>query len=64
MLNNFNDGRSRSFFCRAALFNDISALTNSIKKAEKIIKADKIKQTDMKSKANILRKIINEIPSP
>jgi hypothetical protein len=63
MLDKFNDGRSRSFFCRAALFNDITALTNSLKKAEEIIKADKIKQTDMKSKANILRKVINEIPS-
>ena len=62
MLCKFNDGRSRSFFCRAALFNDITALTNSIKKAEKIFKTNKIRQIDMKSKANILRKIINEIP--
>ena len=62
MLDKFNDGRSRSFFCRSALFYDIIALTNALKKAEVIIKAAKIKQTDMKSKANILRKIINEIP--
>jgi hypothetical protein len=63
MLDKFNDGRSRSFFCRAALFNDITVLTNALKKAEEIIKADIIKKTDMKSKANILRRIINEIPS-
>ena len=63
MLDKFNDGRSRSFFCRSALFTDIKVLTNSIKKATVIIKDGMIKQTEMKSKANILRKIINEIPS-
>lgn len=62
MINKFNDGRSRSFFCRAAIFHDSAALENSIKKATKIIKSEKIKQTDMKSKAKILKTIINKIP--
>jgi hypothetical protein len=62
MIGKFDDGRSRSFFCRAALFHDPTALSNSIEKATEIVKTDKIKQNDMKSKANILKTIINEIP--
>ncbi len=62
MIGKFDDGRSRSFFCKAAIFHDLTALANSIEKATKIIKTDKIKQSDMKSKANILKTIINEIP--
>jgi hypothetical protein len=60
MINKFNDGRSRSFFCRAAIFHEPAALENSIEKATKIIKSEKIKQTDMKSKAKILKAILDE----
>ena len=62
MISKFDDGRSRSFFCRAAVSYDITTLTNSIEKAGRIIKAEKIKQNDRKSKAGILKTIINEIP--
>jgi hypothetical protein len=62
MIGKFNDGRSRSFFCRAALFHDSTTLAHSIERATKIIKTNRIKQNDMKSKARILRTIINEIP--
>jgi hypothetical protein len=62
MINRFNDGRSRSFFCKAAIFLDLAALENSLEKAKKAIKSEKVKQSDMKSKANILKTIINEIP--
>jgi hypothetical protein len=61
MLSKFDDGRSKSFFCKTALFIDIMALENSIEKATEIVKSDKINQTDMKSKANILKNIIGEI---
>jgi len=60
MLNNFNDGRSRSFFCRAAALLDMKNLEKSLDKAARKIKTDKIKQTDVKSKARILREIINK----
>lgn len=62
MMSKFDDGRSRSAFCKAALFHDLAALANSIEKATEIIKTNRIKQNDMKSKASILRTIINEIP--
>ena len=61
MIKKFDDGRSRSFFCRAAVFYDSKALAGSIAKAAKIIRAEKIKQNDRKSKARILKTIINKI---
>lgn len=62
MLKEFNDGRSKSYFCRIAIFYDLSDLENSIKKARRIIKSQKIKRTDMKIKASILKSIIEKIP--
>ncbi len=62
MIDQFDDGRSRSFFCRAALFHDSTALANSIAKATKMIRKTKIKRNDMKSKANVLKTMINDIP--
>jgi len=61
MLKNYDDGRSKSFFCRAAIFHDTAALEVSIEEAEKAIMSDKIDQTDMKSKARILKAIIEGI---
>jgi hypothetical protein len=63
MIDKFDDGRSKSFFCRAAIFHDSTALAHSITKAANIIKTDRIKQNDKKSKAKILKTILNEIPS-
>ncbi len=62
MIAKFDDGRSRSFFCNAANFHDLTALADSISKAATMIKNEKIKQNDMKSKAKILKTIINDIP--
>ena len=61
MIKNFDDGRSRSFFCGAAAFLDLAGLKNSIDKANQKIKIDKITQTDVKTKAKILKGNIYEI---
>ena len=61
MIENFDDGRSRSFFCKAAASLDLTSLTSSLGKATRKIKTDKIKQNDVKKKAQILKEIINEI---
>jgi hypothetical protein len=63
MLKNFNDGRSRSFFCRAAALLDLKNLKNSLDEAARKIRTDKIKKTDVKNKAKILKEIINETAS-
>ena len=61
MIENFDDGRSRSFFCKAAALLDLTSLTSSLDKATQKIKTDKIEQNDVKQKAQILKKIIIEI---
>jgi len=61
MIENFNDGRSRSFFCKAATLLDLTSLTSSLDKATRKIKTDKIRKDDFKNKAQTLKEIINEI---
>lgn len=61
MIKKFDDGRSRSFFCKAAALLDLTSLTSSLDKATQKIKTDKIKRNDIKKKAQILKEIINEI---
>ncbi|MDD5454818.1 MAG: DUF3795 domain-containing protein [Candidatus Ratteibacteria bacterium] len=61
MLKDFDDGRSRSFFCRAACLLSLADLTNSLDKATHKIKTAQIRQNDVKNKAKILKEIINEI---
>lgn len=62
LISEFDDGRSRSYYCNAALLKDITILKESIEKAKKIIRTEKIKQTDKISKAKILKSIMDKIP--
>ena len=59
MIETFDDGRSRSFFCRAAVLLDISNLSSSIDKATQKIRTENINQNDLKNKAQILKEIFN-----
>ena len=61
MIENFDDGRSRSFFCKVAALLDLTSLRSSLDKANQKIKTEKIKQNDVKNKAKILKAILNEI---
>ncbi len=61
MIKNFDDGRSRSFFCKAANLLDLTSLKSSLDKATRKIKTDKIRKDDVKNKAQTLKTIINEI---
>lgn len=60
MLEYYDDGRSRSFFCRAANSLDIAVLESSLEKAKRKIKSENIEQNDKKSKAKILKTILEE----
>jgi len=60
MLREFDDGRSKSFYCRVANHHDIAGLTRSMKVADKAVKAAKIKVGDLKSKSKILKAAIEE----
>jgi hypothetical protein len=61
MIKNFDDGRSKSFFCKAASLLDLIDLRSSLDKATQKIKTDKVKQSDVKSRSLILKAILNEI---
>ena len=61
MIDNFNDGRSRSFFCKATALLDVTSLENSLDEAARRIKTANIKPDDIKTKAKILKDILNEI---
>lgn len=61
MIENFDDGRSRSFFCRAACLLEVTSLESSLNKAIRKIKTDKVKTDDTKVKAKILKENLNKI---
>ncbi len=61
MIGDFDDGRSRSFFCKAAALLDVASLQNSLAEAAQRVRTANIKPNDSKSKAKILREILNEI---
>ena len=58
MINNFDDGRSRSFFCKATALLDLKNLGNSLDEATRKIKADNIR--DVKIKAKVLKNVLNK----
>jgi len=60
MLKNFDDGRSKSFYCIAATLLPITALETSLSKTEQKIRADKIRLDDFKIKSEILRGFLND----
>jgi hypothetical protein len=61
MIVNFDDGRSRSFYCKSAALLDLTTLENSLDKAIQKIKTDNIKPNDTKTKAKILKGILSGI---
>jgi len=63
MIEKFDDGRSRSFFCRAACLLDLKSLEDSLNKALQKIKTENIKKNDTKIKANILKGYLEKIAS-
>jgi hypothetical protein len=61
MIADFDDGRSRSFYCKSAALLDLTALENSLGKAIQKIRTDNIKPNDAKTKAKILKGILSDI---
>jgi hypothetical protein len=59
MIAGFDDGRSRSFLCRAACLSDLTTLEGALNEAAHKVKADRIQADDTKAKARILREILS-----
>jgi hypothetical protein len=60
MLKNFDDGRSKSFYCIAATLLPITDLKTSLEKTEQKLEADKIIFDEIKIKSKILKEFLNE----
>ena len=59
MLAEFNEGRSKSFYCLATTLLSIPDLEASLSKAEEEIRNNSTRPEDVKTKANILRIFLN-----
>ncbi len=60
MLKNFDDGRSKSFYCIATTLLPITDLETSLEKTEQRLKADKINIGDTRIKSKILKEFLSE----
>ncbi len=60
MLKHFDDRRSKSFYCIAATLHPLETLEKSLDNANQKIKAHNTKPDDVKTKAKILKNILNQ----
>ena len=58
MIDDFDDGRSRSFFCKAAALLDLTDLEDLLDNSKQKLKTNNVKIGDRKNRAKILREII------
>ena len=61
MLNEYNEGRSKSFYCISTALMDISDLRRVLKESNEQIKIENINPKDLKTKSKILKNILNRI---
>ena len=61
MIDRFDDGRSKSYYCRSAAVLDPAAIERSLAAAARRIKAEHVKPNDAKTKARILRSLLDEL---
>ena len=61
LLQNHNEGRSMSFYCNACARMSIESINKAIAEAEEKLKREKVDESDMKSRAKILKAIIKDL---
>lgn len=61
MLNDFDDGRSKSFYCISAALLPIADLETSLNKTEQKMRTNSIRRDDIKARAGILREFLREL---
>jgi len=60
MLKEFDDGRSKSFYCIASTLLPIVDLETSLNKAKEKIRSDKIKQDDIRRRTKTLKSFLED----
>ncbi len=63
LLLNYNEGRSMSFYCRACSRISIESIDKAIKETKKKLVSEKSDESDIKSKAKILKAVIKDSAS-
>ena len=61
LLQNYNEGRSMSFYCKVCARMPIGLINKAIKEAKAKLVSEKVDESDMKSKANILKMMIKDL---
>ncbi len=61
MLTEYDDGRSKSFFCKAAVLLDVENLGGCLEKAGQKVRMEKVNQSNVRRRAQILKEILVEI---
>ena len=59
MIDNFDDGRSKSFYCKSATLLDLGDIRDSLDKTIEKTKTDGIEPNDIKTRAKILKDILS-----
>jgi len=60
MLEEFDDGRSKSYYCIATALLPVTVLEESMRRAQGQIKPDKAKSGDVKARAGILKGFLDD----
>ena len=63
LLTNYNEGRAKSFYCTATALMPVSLIGKAISEAMEIMANNRINESDIKSKARILKSIVQELAS-
>ncbi len=61
LLQNYNEGRSMSFYCKVCARMSIELINEAMNEADKKLSSEKADTPDMKSKAKILKSLIKDL---
>lgn len=61
LLENYNEGRSMSLYCKACARMPIDMINKAIKEAEEKLAVGKVAKSDVKSRAKILKAVIKDL---
>ena len=63
LLDNFNDGRSMSFYCKGCKVLPVEVINKAIEEAGEKFVSNSISGSDMRARAKILKAIVQELSS-
>jgi hypothetical protein len=61
LLQDYNEGRSMSYYCKACSRMTTESINRAIKEAKKKLVSEKVAESDVKSKAKILKALLKDL---